>query len=179
MVCMIQNDPAIYSIKGGDEMVYLLIILGIVFMETRIKNYMEKNKNLGDRQEILGGRIIIRKHYNRGMFLNYLEDKRELVKMISSGLLGFLILLFILVLPKKGKRMYKLGLSLVLGGAISNVSDRYNRGYVVDYFSFNCKKLKKIIFNLSDIFIFIGSFFIMLTSLFSKEIEDCAEDILS
>mgnify|MGYP004557310627 CR=1 FL=1 len=35
--------------------------------------------------------------------------------------------------------------------------DRLKRGYVVDYFSIQCGKLKKVVFNLGDIFVFLGS----------------------
>ena len=43
-------------------------------------------------------------------------------------------------------------------GAASNVLDRFKRGYVIDYFTINIKPIKNIVFNLADIFIFIGSF---------------------
>ena len=51
----------------------------------------------------------------------------------------------------------KIGACLVLGGGISNLYDRLKRGYVVDYFSIRFKKLKKIVFNLGDICIFLGA----------------------
>jgi signal peptidase II len=148
-------------------MIYILIVLVIVLGEHHIKNYMEKNRELGERQEILKGKIILRKHYNEGAFLNFMGEKKEMLKTISCILLGLISLLFVLLLPKKGKNVFKLGLAFALGGAISNVTDRIKRGYVVDYFSFNCKKLKSIIFNLSDIAIFIGSGLMLLSSLFT------------
>ncbi len=148
-------------------MIYILIVLGIVIGEHFIKNYMEQHRELGERQEILKGRIILRKHYNEGAFLNFMGEKKEMLKTISCILLGLISLLFILLLPKKGKNVLKLGFAFALGGAISNVTDRIRRGYVVDYFSFNCKKLKCIIFNLSDIAIFLGSGLILLYSLFT------------
>jgi len=157
-------------------MIYLLIVVAIAFIDTKIKDYMEENRQIGEQQEILNGKIILRKQYNRGMFLNYFEDKKEMVKIISSITLGLLLLLFTILLPKKGNRLFKLGLSLCLGGAISNTIDRFNRGYVVDYFSFNYKKLKNIIFNLADIFIFLGSFIIILHSVFSTKSKSSANE---
>jgi len=147
-------------------MIYILIVVAIVFLESRIKNYMEENREVGERQEILNGKITLRKQYNRGMFLSHFEDKKEMVKTISGFFLGLLLLLFTIMLPKKGNRLLKLGFSVCLGGAISNTVDRFNRGYVVDYFSINYKKLKSIVFNLADIFIFLGSFIIILSSVF-------------
>ena len=53
--------------------------------------------------------------------------------------------------------MQKLGIAMILGGALSNLYDRLVRRYVVDYFSIQCGKLKEIVFNLGDIFVFLGS----------------------
>lgn len=160
-------------------MLYLFIVIAFVIAEHKIKNYMEEHRELGVKQEILGGRIILRKYHNTGAFLNFLEDKKELVKTISGVFLGLLALLFAFSLPKKGNKLYKLGLALLLGGAISNVSDRFRRGYVVDYFSINCKKLKTVIFNLADFAIFIGSAFILLSSLLSAIFSEASDKSLN
>ena len=141
-------------------MLYVIIIVAIIATETKIKNYIDENMKLGERKKILNNKIILSKYYNSGMFLNFMEDKKETVKMVSGAFLGFLLLLFSCFLPKKGHKLFKLGMSFVLGGATSNVSDRIKRGHVVDYFSVNgksFKKLNKIVFNLSDLCIFLGS----------------------
>ena len=50
------------------------------------------------------------------------------------------------------QKVQKLGIAIILGGAISNLYDRVVRRYVVDYFSIQCGKLKGVVFNLGDIF---------------------------
>ena len=159
-------------------MLYLFIVIVFVIAEHKIKDYMETHRELGVRQEIFGGRIILRKYHNTGAFLNFLEKKEDLVKIISGVFLGLLIILFALTLPKKGNKLYKLGFSLLLGGAISNVYDRFKRGYVVDYFTINCKKLKTIIFNLADFAIFAGSALILLSSILSASIGEASDKSL-
>ena len=72
---------------------------------------------------------------------------------VISGLAGFLAA----ILPQKGKTVQKFGIAVILGGAVSNLYDRMIRHYVVDYFSIQCGKLKKVVFNLGDIFVFLGS----------------------
>lgn len=159
-------------------MVYILIIAVVAGGEYLIKNYMECSLRKGDSREILGGRIVLNKVYNKGAFLNLLEEKKEIVKTVSGVCLGLLLLLFAIMLPKKGNRLFKLGLALVLGGAASNVSDRFLRGYVVDYFSFKSSKLKKlnhIVFNLADIAIFIGTVLMSLSSVLSVIFESGAD----
>lgn len=153
-------------------MIYILIALTLFVLDWNIKNYIEENFKIGDKKDILNGKITLKKQYNRGFSLNFLEHKAELVKKVSAIVFALLVLVFLLILPQKKKHLKKLGLSICLGGAASNVWDRLKRGYVIDYFSFNIKPLKKIIFNLGDIFIFIGSIIIFAISLFDSKVND-------
>ena len=73
--------------------------------------------------------------------------------MVISAMAGALCSL----LQGKGKTAQKLGLSIIIGGALSNLYDRLARGYVVDYFSIEWDRLKKVVFNLGDMFVFLGS----------------------
>lgn len=71
---------------------------------------------------------------------------------VISGLAGFLTA----ILPQKDKK-YRSWALPSFWGAISNLYDRVVRRYVVDYFSIQCGKLKGVVFNLGDIFVFLGS----------------------
>lgn len=153
-------------------MVYILIALALFLFDWNIKNYIEENFKIGDKRDILNGKITLKKQYNRGFSLNFLEHKAEFVKKVSALVFGILVLVFLFILPQKRKHLKKLGLSICLGGVASNVWDRLKRGYVIDYFSFNIKVLKKIVFNLADIFIIIGSIIIFITSLFNSNAND-------
>lgn len=158
-----------YFFQGGgnETMIFILIISTIFIADYIIKQYIEENKELHKTEEILGGKIRIEKYHNKGAILNFLDNMPNVIKVISSTMLGIVILLFAIMLPKKGNNMAKLGLSFFIGGALNNVYDRIKRGYVVDYFSF--KSLKTVVFNFSDFCIFFGSFLLCLTSLFKKK----------
>jgi len=156
-------------------MIFVIIVVAIVISEHFLKNYIEKNHKLNEKQELFNGNIIIQKHYNKGAFLNFMENKKELVKTVSAVFLGLLVLLFAFALPKKGNSLYKLGLALFLGGAISNVSDRFRRGYVIDYCTINFKKLKTVVFNLADVAIFLGGAFVLLASLISTVLQGSSD----
>ena len=62
--------------------------------------------------------------------------------------------------------MLRNGFALLLGGAYSNTYDRLIRKYVVDYVSFPVKnkKIRNIVFNISDFCIMIGALLIVLGS---------------
>ena len=145
-------------------MLYILIILVIFLIDDKIKHYIEENKEMHKKEVILKNTIIVERYHNKGAMLSFMEKNSRMVKYISATLLGIIFLVFALILPKKNNHILKLSLSLVIGGALSNVYDRIKKGYVVDYFSFNFKGLKKIIFNLSDICIIIGSVIIAILS---------------
>lgn len=102
-------------------------------------------------------KILLYRNHNAGFPFGFLEQHGEIVRMLPlaviSGLTGFLAA----ICPQKGKTVQKLGIAIILGGAISNLYDRMVRHYVVDYFSIQCGKLKKVVFNLGDIFVFLGS----------------------
>lgn len=149
-------------------MVYVCILTGIFFIDFYMKKYIEKNKKLHHEEKILNGKIILRKYHNKGAMLNFFEDKQPIVLIISFLAFVGLAVFFFISLLKRGNELLKLGLSFMLGGALSNLYDRLTRKYVVDYFSFQSKwtSLKKIIFNLSDLFIFLGGFLIMIASFF-------------
>lgn len=150
---------------------YMIIAAAAFFLDYKIKLYVEKNKEYNDPEEILGGKIIVRKIYNRGAFMNFMDHKQRLVSKISVALTLILSGFYVFILFKKGWHGLKLALSLILGGALSNTYDRVMHNYVVDYFSFNTKikSIKKIVFNISDMFIFLGAIIALIWSWFAED----------
>ena len=72
--------------------------------------------------------------------------------------IGMILGLLLAATGRKGNILLKLGLSLLLGGAVSNAFERFTYGKVTDYFriSIGSKKLERIIFNIGDFCIFAG-----------------------
>ncbi len=137
---------------------YFAVILGIFGMEWKIKNDIEERVEEGETKEKCGGFLLIRKHHNRGAFLNAGQNKQKAVTGLSVFLTAALTILFLLTLGCGGKRLLKWGLTLLLGGAYSNTYDRLARKYVVDYVSFQVPfGLRKVIFNIGDFCIMVGA----------------------
>lgn len=62
------------------------------------------------------------------------------------------------------------GLSLILGGALGNIVDRYNLGYVIDYADFHIGSVRPfMIFNLADAAITVGVVILLYRALFIGE----------
>ena len=137
--------------------VYMALAAGIFLLDLGLKNYIEKQKETGIEQTIGKGALLIRKYHNRGAFLNAGEKVSPLVSIFSLILTIGVAAVFLFYPRENGRRL--LGLSLLLGGALSNTYDRLRRGYVVDYFSFGVrwKWLRRIVFNVSDFCILVGA----------------------
>ena len=98
-----------------------------------------------------GGMIRIHQFHNLGLPFGHMQGRDRFVKYLPL-MMGSLIL---------GKLS---AFSSLLAGAMSNLTDRFGRGYVVDYFSVEIGPLKKIIFNIGDIFVFIGSILFVINN---------------
>ena len=69
-----------------------------------------------------------------------------------------------------------LGLSLILGGALGNIKDRYDLGYVIDYADLHFGDFRPfLIFNVADAAITIGVLIILARAFL---VRDTAEDML-
>ncbi len=140
-------------------MVYIFIAAVIFFADLWIKNYVEREFPEEGERKKLKGFLRLRRHYNRGAFLNVGQRKRRVVAGLSVCLTACVLILFILTLGIKGNTVLKTGLAMLLGGAFSNTYDRLKRKYVVDYFSFGVKWkwFSRMVFNISDFGIIIGA----------------------
>ena len=138
---------------------YIAVIAAIFGLELKVKNYIEDNSTEGTDKKKCSNMLIIRKHHNKGMFLNAGENRQKLVMVISVLLTIATTVIFVLTLGQTGHGLLKWGLTFFLGGAYSNTYDRMVRKYVVDYVSFNVpfKWLRRIIFNIGDFCIMIGA----------------------
>lgn len=139
--------------------IYLVIILVIFLGDLWIKKYIESHYGDNRIDKKCNGKILIHKYHNRGFALNIGQSRNKVVVGISLSMTLAAFLLFLLSLGTRGNRLLRTGLSLVLGGAFSNTYDRLRQKYVVDYISFGVKwkRLRKIIFNVSDFCIIIGA----------------------
>ena len=124
-----------------------------------MKNCVEEYDVLDTPKEILDGKAVLQRYHNKGAFLNFGEQKRKLVTLLSV-----LLAVAVLTLGMRGKKLLKAGLSLLLGGAFSNTYDRVMREYVVDYVSLKTgiAAIDRVVFNLADLCILIGTMAVVL-----------------
>lgn len=138
---------------------YMLTILSIFMGELFLKNHIEAKVPENSEKKALHDMVILTKHRNRGAVFNIGEKRPKIVLWISVVFTILAAALFLCSLGFAGKRLLKWGFTFLLGGAFSNTYDRLKRGYVVDYFRLNApvKRIRSLIFNLSDFCIMLGA----------------------
>lgn len=137
----------------------LLIPVSIFGLDGILKHYIDKTKKLGAKEKICGGRLILKKYYNNGAALNFLESRPKILLAVQGALLFAAAVIYGRLFSKDGNTGLLVSLGMLLGGGMSNFYDRVKKKHVVDYVSFSVpwKWLSKIVFNISDFFIFAGA----------------------
>ncbi len=151
-------------------MIWFIVAAAVAAADLGIKYWIRENKDLNSSEPVAGGKIIITKYFNPGAMLGLLKDKAKLLSGITLVVIGILIGFLMAFAGHKGNFVLKLGLSLLLGGAVSNAFERIAYGKVTDYFriSIGCPKLEKVIFNIGDMCIFAGSLLAVIGSCLRK-----------
>jgi signal peptidase II len=110
---------------------------------------------------------------NRGISLGMLQatdmETRWLLVLMTA-----VIALVVLVWMMREKVLADIaGLALILGGALGNIKDRFELGYVIDYADFHIGTFRPfLIFNIADAAITIGVVIILARSLFVRDKEE-------
>ena len=102
--------------------------------------------------------------FNKGVSFSLLASDSPytpvLLSVFALGVSGALIYW----IQKEKNKLSRLGLALILGGAIGNVIDRIRFGAVVDFLDFYIGEYHWPAFNIADSAICIGVFILLLAS---------------
>jgi signal peptidase II len=93
---------------------------------------------------------------NRGMSFGLFNDDAAANTAVFSLLAAAIVLALIVWLWRAESLQLKVGIGLVIGGAIGNVADRILRGAVVDFLDFHLGGWHWFAFNLADAAICLG-----------------------
>jgi signal peptidase II len=107
------------------------------------------------------------RYHNTGVAFSLFADAGDWKDYVLPGVAVAVsagIIWYQWTLPASGCRTLAAGLALVLGGAIGNLIDRINYGYVVDFLLFYYEEWSWPAFNVADTAISIGVALIILDS---------------
>lgn len=102
---------------------------------------------------------------NRGISLGLLEATSPEMRWILVGVTALIAMVVLVWIFRERLLGDITGLGVILGGALGNIVDRYNLGYVVDYADLHFGDFRPfLIFNIADAAITIGVVIILARS---------------
>ena len=151
-----------------------LIIISILidfFSKIYISNLLDNNETI-----IFTNYIILEKFYNKGIAFSIFNSDSTLINYIILFIIiliiAFIIRLFLTQFNKL-KQNEVIAYSLIIGGAVGNMIDRIIHGYVLDFIFIHYNNFYfPAIFNLADVSISLGVFFLLLAYLKEEKVND-------
>ncbi|WP_394269128.1 signal peptidase II [Qipengyuania sp.] len=114
---------------------------------------------------------------NFGVSMGMFEATSVEARWILVGVTALIAVMVTIWLLRERKLGDILGLSLILGGALGNIKDRYELGYVIDYADLHFGEFRPfLIFNIADAAITIGVVIILVRAFFLRDTDDEAAD---
>jgi signal peptidase II len=151
-----------------------LAIAGVIFAADQfIKWLMVGPLNLRERYVIdLLPFFDLRWTENRGVSLGLLQATTTEMRWLLVAVTAVIAIVVLVWMFREKLLGDIIGLGMILGGALGNIVDRYNLGYVIDYADFHIGDFRPfLIFNVADAAITIGVVIILARSLFLSDKE--------
>ena len=142
------------------------IIIFIFFLDLVTKNFAVNNLLL-NHSITINTFLNFTLAFNYGAAFSFLSDAGGWQRWFFI-IFSLIVISFISYILIKDKDSEYIAYSLVLGGALGNLYDRFLLGYVVDFIEFHYNSFYWPIFNIADIAISIG-IILLLYSMFSKD----------
>ncbi|NLM73394.1 MAG: signal peptidase II [Clostridiaceae bacterium] len=156
-------------------MYWILLIAGLIGLDQWTKWFFLVNKDNFKDFEIIKGFFYLTYVENRGAAFGILQNFRWFFIILTVIALAVMVWYFI----KNQNKMLRLSLSFIMAGAVGNFIDRLFRGFVVDFFDFYPFGYNFPVFNVADICVNIGVFFLLIYVLFiykEQEEDKVSED---
>ena len=108
--------------------------------------------------------------HNYGVSLGMFTAESQTMRWILVGVTGLIAAVVTVWMVREKKLADIVPLAFILGGALGNIKDRYEYGYVVDFLDLHFGDFRPfLIFNVADAAITIGVLIILARSLFVRE----------
>ena len=148
-----------------------LIILSIFGLDRFSKAYV-----ISINEKSLSSDLFVSKYlninliYNEGIAFGLLSfEENHIYQILTTIIFIIIIILFFMIFRVKTKKYEKIGLILIVGGALGNFYDRIMYNAVPDFIDLHVGNFHWFIFNIADIFITIGVLWLIFLEIISKK----------
>jgi len=147
-------------------LINFIIVLSIFLIDRFSKLYViNLDKKFFDFEIFSSKFLNIHLIWNEGIAFGLLSFNKSIFYNILTIIILFIVLVICLMVTKSvGLRKY--ALLMILGGALGNIFDRIFYNAVPDFIDLHYGNFHWFIFNIADIFITVGVFFLILFEIF-------------
>jgi signal peptidase II len=138
-----------------------IIVFSVIFLDQLTKFLALRNLQLNYPVVLIKNFLNLTLVHNRGAAFGFFQNQLLMFVFISILVIAFI---FHNLRNKKNSIIFKLSLSLILGGAIGNLIDRLRFGFVIDFLDLRVWP----VFNLADSAISIAAFLLIWELFFKK-----------
>ena len=131
----------------------VVIIIAIIVIDQVTKNAVSSSFRIGESVKVIDGFFNLTYARNSGAafgFGYHFDDWIRYSLFLALPVIACLWLTYLLVKTIAGPLIMSLAYSLILGGAVGNLIDRFRLDYVVDFFDFYIGKSHFATFNVAD-----------------------------
>ncbi|WP_379552859.1 signal peptidase II [Qipengyuania sp. DGS5-3] len=161
-----------------NRIIGIVVALSIFGVDQLIKWWVVGPLQLRERGVIeLIGIFDLRWTQNFGVSLGMFEATTTEMRWVLVAVTGLIAAVVTIWMLREKVLGEILGLALILGGALGNIRDRFNLGYVIDYADLHFGEFRPfLIFNVADAAITIGVVIILVRSFFFSDNDDEVSD---
>ena len=153
------------NFKNIKKFIYISLIIPIfIFILDRISKIYVINlsKSALDKELFSSKFLNITLIWNEGIAFGLFSFNQDYFYNLLTLIILFVVF-FVLMMAIKNKGNQKYALLMILGGAIGNLYDRVFFKAVPDFIDFHIGEFHWFVFNVADIFICLGVFFMILS----------------
>lgn len=153
--------------------VYFVFIFLVLVVDQAMKLWITRTVPLSVSKKIISGFFNLTHIHNRGAIFGFLGQSRSPI-VFTFLMLASLVALFLVVYyffkTSPAEKFMVFSLSLILAGALGNLTDRIFRGYVIDFLDFHIKNWHWPSFNVADASVSVGAVSLILLLIFKRKI---------
>ena len=151
--------------------IWLSVVFAIIFVDQYSKFLVVERLNLFDRLILTSFLDLTRLHNTGAAFSIFASDsgwQRWPLVLISAGV-GTTLIGWLVRNASKSPVLQNTAFAMIAGGAIGNLIDRLNQGYVVDFILFHIGQWHFPAFNIADSCITIGLILFLIETYHSSK----------
>ena len=141
------------------RVLFVVVAVGAFLVDRVLKLVVRDELEVGESIDVVSGVLAIKHVHNPGIAFGWLSGAGGLV-VVGSLVVGALLFTFLLRVDPEDL-LTVVGGALITGGAIGNLMDRIEQGYVTDYIDLP----RFPTFNAADVWITVGVVLVLLSQL--------------